>query len=105
MKHFRSKIFIVSFLFLSLSGITFAAEGVKPAGANDPQTWKKALQDAGFTVFPEAQALPVINVPGLDGKYINIKDFSGSFVLLNFWATWCPPCKAEMVSLLSLKVL
>ncbi len=30
---------------------------------------------------------------------INIKDFSGNLVLLNFWATWCEPCKEEMPSL------
>jgi len=30
---------------------------------------------------------------------INIKDFNGNLVLLNFWATWCEPCKEEMPSL------
>ena len=30
---------------------------------------------------------------------INIKDFNGSLVLMNFWATWCEPCKKEMPSL------
>ena len=30
---------------------------------------------------------------------INIKDFDGSLVLMNFWATWCEPCKKEMPSL------
>tara|TARA_B110000003_G_C16207514_1_gene361984 strand:+ start:40 stop:549 length:510 start_codon:yes stop_codon:yes gene_type:complete len=32
-------------------------------------------------------------------KKINIKDFGGNLVLLNFWATWCEPCKKEMPSL------
>jgi thiol-disulfide isomerase/thioredoxin len=30
---------------------------------------------------------------------INIKDFNGNLILLNFWATWCEPCKEEMPSL------
>ena len=30
---------------------------------------------------------------------LNIKDFSGNLILLNFWATWCAPCKEEMPSL------
>jgi len=30
---------------------------------------------------------------------INIKDYNGNLVLMNFWATWCEPCKEEMPSL------
>ena len=36
-------------------------------------------------------------------KKINIEDFNGNLVLLNFWATWCEPCKEEMPSLDRLK--
>tara|TARA_B100000900_G_C20561712_1_gene709194 strand:- start:1288 stop:1797 length:510 start_codon:yes stop_codon:yes gene_type:complete len=32
-------------------------------------------------------------------KQLNIKDFSGNLIILNFWATWCAPCKEEMPSL------
>ena len=35
---------------------------------------------------------------------INIKDFDGNLVILNFWATWCEPCKEEMPSLDRLQV-
>ena len=35
---------------------------------------------------------------------INIKDFRGNLVILNFWATWCEPCKEEMPSLDRLQV-
>jgi len=46
------------------------------------------------------------NVIFLDKKdqKINIKKFSGNLVLLNFWATWCEPCKEEMPSLDRLQV-
>jgi thiol-disulfide isomerase/thioredoxin len=37
-------------------------------------------------------------------KKINIKEFNGNLLLLNFWATWCAPCKEEMPSLDSLQI-
>ncbi|MED3891580.1 redoxin domain-containing protein [Peribacillus frigoritolerans] len=32
----------------------------------------------------------------LDGKQVELSDYEGKKVMLNFWATWCPPCKKEM---------
>jgi peroxiredoxin len=42
---------------------------------------------------------PAFTVPGLGGSPIRLGDFKGQVILLNFWATWCPPCREEMPSM------
>ncbi|MBQ4854885.1 TlpA family protein disulfide reductase [Rhodanobacter sp. B2A1Ga4] len=45
------------------------------------------------------QPLPAISLPDLDGKLHLLSDYRGRRVLLNFWASWCVPCLAEMPAL------
>lgn len=42
---------------------------------------------------------PAFVLPGLSGTPVHLSDHRGRVVLLNFWATWCPPCRAEMPSM------
>jgi peroxiredoxin len=44
----------------------------------------------------KGQAAPDFELKDLAGKKIRLSDYRGKVVLLNFWATWCPPCKEEM---------
>jgi peroxiredoxin len=42
---------------------------------------------------------PDLEVTDIDGKKHKLSDYRGKPVLLNFWATWCPPCRAELPSM------
>ncbi len=49
------------------------------------------------------EAFPLeFTLPDLEGQVIRLSDLRGQVVLLNFWATWCPPCRAEMPSMQAL---
>lgn len=73
------------------------------------QAMEKEKEEA-VIIPPTTESIPVHKVPGpeigqkapdfkletLDGKTVQLSDLQGKRVMLNFWATWCPPCKAEM---------
>ncbi len=67
------------------------------------QSPAETLRRLGFHVFDEPIPLPDRSFASLDGTPQRLGALSGSVTLLNFWATWCPPCRKEMPSIERLK--
>ena len=57
-----------------------------------------------ITINKELKKYDSLTFLDIEKQQLNLKDFEGNLILLNFWATWCAPCKEEMPSLDLLQV-
>jgi peroxiredoxin len=62
------------------------------------------LANMPYDKFPESPPIyaPDFSLPGVTDKEIKLSDYKGKIILLNFWATFCVPCRLEMPSLQAL---
>ncbi len=86
-----------------IAGLLVAALGVAVLGSVGlyvlaAQRTDAADQPTDFSAIPVSVSYPapVLALNSLDGAGHSLADFRGEVVLVNLWATWCPPCQAEM---------
>jgi thiol-disulfide isomerase/thioredoxin len=87
---------MVALLFCA--GFAALAPAAPKAGPDRPW-YAQRLEALGFTVFKAPLPVQDFALAGLQGGSTRLSALKGKFVLLNFWATWCPPCRAEMPSI------
>jgi peroxiredoxin len=71
----------------------------RPEQAASSTYISSAGEDLSIVPAPVNFAAPELTLYDLDGEQVSLADFEGQVVLVNNWATWCPPCKAEMPTL------
>ncbi|WP_260397472.1 TlpA family protein disulfide reductase [Empedobacter brevis] len=57
------------------------------------------LEKVESAIQPKSEANYTFEMVYADGRSVNMEDLKGKVVFMNFWATWCPPCIAEMPSI------
>ena len=89
-------------LFLSAVLYTALALGANPGLAADLDALRLGDMEK-LILATDAPPMPDVAFTGEDGSEMRLADYKGKVLLVNFWATWCAPCREEMPALQALQ--
>jgi Peroxiredoxin len=92
-----NKILWILILVLALILGTTYYQHYKTPAADQPTP--QSTSNTGSGKAAQGKLAPDITLNDLNGQTVKLSDYRGKVVILNFWASWCPPCKSEMSDL------
>jgi peroxiredoxin len=101
MKIMRKRNLVSIFLVIALGIAAYALFGGTYRFAAQAESDKsdRLFEDMGIFRIPDSTEPVDFELPSLTAKTVRLSDFRGKIVFLNFWATWCTPCRIEMPSM------